>query len=213
MINLRFNNEKPWFEAHKPEYLREFFVPMKELAREVFGLVTSQYGDYGLVHKVSRIYKDARRLHGSAPYRDHMWFSIARPPEDFASSPVFWFELTPESWSYGLGYFQAKSMTMAKFRMRIDRNPEKLEALIAPLAKQDEFVLNGPEYTRKKSAPTPETAAWYNKKSFSLIHEQQNGPEIFSYKLKNRLAEGYLFLMPIYAYLITLDSDPDPAAG
>jgi len=208
MWNLRLNNQKPWFEAHKDEYLRDFLSPMKELGREVFERVTTAYGNHGFIHKVSRIYKDARRLRGDGPYRDHLWFSIERPSEEWTSTPVFWFELSPESWRYGLGYYQAKPETMAKLRARIDRNPGKFEKLIAPLAKQDEFVLDGPEYARKKAAPTPKTAEWYNKKSFSLIHNQQNGTELFSPELTNRLVTGYEFLMPLYDYLITLDFDP-----
>jgi len=208
MWNLRLNNQKPWFEAHKDEYLRDFLSPMKELGREVFERVTTAYGNHGFIHKVSRIYKDARRLRGDGPYRDHLWFSIERPSEEWTSTPVFWFELSPESWRYGLGYYQARPETMAKLRARIDRNPGNFEKLIAPLAKQDEFVLDGPEYARKKAAPTPKTAEWYNKKSFSLIHNQQNGTELFSPELTNRLVTGYEFLMPLYDYLITLDFDP-----
>jgi hypothetical protein len=71
-------------------------------------------------------------------------------------------------------------------------------------------VLGGEEYARKKEAPTPGTAAWYNKKSFSLIHIQEHGEELFSRELANRLIDGYKFLMPFYDYFITLDSDPEP---
>ena len=99
---------------------------------------------------------------------------------------------------------------MAKLRARIDRDPKIFEMLIAPLGKQDEFALEGPEYSRKKEAPTPETSAWYNKKSFSLIHNQPNGDELFSRELIGRIAEGFAFLMPFYDYFISLDSDPAP---
>lgn len=213
MWNLRLNNNKPWFEEHKDEYLREFLHPMKELADEVFGRITATCGEHGFIHKMSRIYKDARRLHGDDPYRDHLWFSIEKPSEEWTGTPVFWFELSPESYSYGLGYYQAKPETMAKLRARIDSNPRKFEKLIEPLAKQKEFVLEGPEYARKKEAPTPKTAMWYNKKSFSLIHNQQHGTELFSPKLTDRLADGFEFLMPLYDYFITLDSDPSPKEG
>ena len=99
---------------------------------------------------------------------------------------------------------------MAKFRARIDRDPKKFEKFIAPLEKQDEFILDGEEYKRKKDAPSPKTAAWYNKKSFSLYHSQPNGEELFSSELTERLVNGYKFLMPFYDYCVTLDSDPDP---
>jgi len=210
MWNLRFNNNKTWFTEHKDEYLRDFLDPMKALGQEVFGRIASDFSGHGFIHKVSRIYKDARRVRGGEPYRTNLWFSIERPSEVWTSTPVFWFELAPENWSYGLGYYQAMPETMAKLRARIDRDPKAFEKLVAPLGKQDEFALDGPEYSRKKQAPTPETAAWYNKKSFSLIHDHPNGDELFSPELVGRLVAGYSFLMPIYDYFITLDSDPAP---
>ena len=149
-------------------------------------------------------------MRGGEPYRTNLWFSIERPSEEWTSAPVFWFELAPESWSYGLGYYSARPETMAKLRARIDKNPKAFEKLVAPLDGQDEFALDGQDYARKKEAPTLKTAAWYNKKSFSLIHSQPNGEELFSPDLADRLAKGYAFLMPLYDYLITLDSDPAP---
>ncbi|MCL2562933.1 MAG: DUF2461 domain-containing protein [Oscillospiraceae bacterium] len=210
MWNLRLNNRKDWFEANKNVFKQEFQDPMKALGREVFERITADYGDHGFIHKTSRIYKDARRVRDGEPYRCNLWFSIERPGEAWTSVPVFWFELSPENWSYGLGYYQARPITMAKLRARIDRAPKKFEQFIAPLEKQDEFILDGDEYKRKKEAPSPETAAWYNRKSFSLIHQQQNGEELFSPELADRLVKGYQFLMPFYDYFITLDSDPDP---
>ena len=210
MWNLRFNNNKEWFEAHKDEFQRDFLDPMKALGQEVFARVSSDYGGRGFIHKVSRIYKDARRVRGGEPYRTNLWFSIERPSEEWTSTPVFWFELAPENWSYGLGYYQARPETMAKLRARIDHDPKKFEKLIAPLDAQDEFSLDGPEYSRRKEAPTPGTSAWYNRKSFSLIHNQVNGDELFSPELASRIVAGYAFLMPFYDYLITLDSDPVP---
>jgi len=91
-----------------------------------------------------------------------------------------------------------------------NRDPKKFEKIIAPLEKQDEFILDGEEYKRKKETPSPKTADWYNRKSFSLIHKQPNGEELYSSELADRLVSGYKFLMPFYDYFITLDSDPDP---
>ena len=210
MWNLRLNNNKPWFEAHKEDFQQDFNMPMKALGREVFERIAAYYSGHGFIHKVSRIYKDARRVRDGEPYRCNLWFSIEKPSEEWTSTPVFWFELSPNKWSYGLGYYQAKSLTMAKFRARIDRDPAKFEQLIAPLEKQDEFILEGDEYKRKKETPSLKTVAWYNKKSFSLIHRKQNNDELFSAELADRLVGGYQFLMPFYDYFITLDSDPNP---
>lgn len=69
MWGIRFNNEKGWFEAHKAEYLQYFYEPLKSLSREVYAAMCEAYPDLGLISKVSRIYRDARRLHGGAPTR------------------------------------------------------------------------------------------------------------------------------------------------
>jgi uncharacterized protein (TIGR02453 family) len=216
MWSLRFNNNKPWFEEHKPEFAEVFQTPMRALGREVFGRIDADFGERGFIHKVSRIYKDARRVRDGNPYRTNLWFSIERPVPDgveWTSTPVFWFELAPENWSYGLGYYSARAETMAKLRARIDKNPKAFEKLVAPLDKQSEFILDGAEYVRKKQAPTEKTAAWYNKKSFSLIHEQPHGSELFSAELADRIAAGFRFLMPFYDYFIALDSAPSPIKG
>ena len=210
MWNLRLNNNKAWFEANKNAFLQDFQTPMKALAQDVFEQITATYSNHGLAHKVSRIYKDARRIRDGEPYRCNLWFSIEKPSEEWTATPVFWFELSPESWRYGLGYYQAKPMTMAKFRARIDREPATFEKLIAPLAKQDEFSLEGDEYKRAKVGPTQKTSDWYNKKSIVLVHTQHNGNELYSRELVDRLVNGYKFLMPFYDYFIMLDSDPDP---
>lgn len=95
-----------------------------------------------------------------------------------------------------MGYYQARASTMVKFRAHLDKSPVRFEKLIAALEEQEKFVLDGDEYARKKEAPTPETATWYNKKSFSLIHHQPNGEALFSPALADRLVNGYQFLMP-----------------
>jgi len=210
MWNLRLNNHKTWFEANKESFKQDFQSPMKALGQEVFEGIVSEYGKYGFIHKVSRIYRDARRVRDGEPYRCNLWFSIEKPSEEWTSTPVFWFDLSPETWSYGLGYYQAKPMTMAKFRARIDNDPGRLEKLAKTLEKQDEFILDGEEYKRKKEASSGKLPKWYNKKSFSLIHTQKNGGELYLPELAGRLVKGYKFLMPFYDYFITLDSDPEP---
>ncbi|MCL2366947.1 MAG: DUF2461 domain-containing protein [Oscillospiraceae bacterium] len=210
MWNLRFNNNKEWFDAHKDDFVNDFQSPMKALGREVYEQVSADFEDHGFIHKVSRIYKDARRVRDGEPYRANLWFSIERPSEEWTSTPVFWFELAPERWSYGLGYYSAKAVTMAKLRARIDKSPKAFEKLVAPYAAQSEFALSGEDYKRRKESPTALTADWYNKKSISLISENPIGDELFSAELKCRIVAGYAFLMPLYDYFITLDSDPAP---
>jgi len=206
--DLRFNNNKAWFEAHKDEFKREVQAPMKQLCLDVFERVTAERKRGGFTYKLSRIYKDARRVHDGVFYRDNVWFSIEKLGDEDASYPGFWFEFSPDGWSYGMGYYMAKPETMAKLRARIDRDPKAFEKIVSFLSRQDEFSLDGPEYARKKIAPTEKTAAWYNKKSFSLYHQQPIVKELFSSSIIDRVVNGMLSLMPFYEFLLKLDSDP-----
>ena len=207
MWNIRFNNNKTWFEEHKDEFKRDFQQPMKELGQEVFAKFTADKNDYGFIHKLSRIHKDARRVKDGRPYKDSTWFSVEKPSAEESSGVLtFWFDLNPENWSYGLGYYEAKAATMAALRARIDENPQEFEKLIDLLNSQDEFKLDGEEYARKKQAPTAKTQEWYNKKSFSMIHFGQIGEELFSADLVDRIVSEYEFLMPFYDYFIAVET-------
>ncbi|MCL1913376.1 MAG: DUF2461 domain-containing protein [Eubacteriaceae bacterium] len=203
MWNIRLNNNKLWFDAHKDEFKSDFQDPMKELGQEVFAQISAGYPEREFIHKLSRIYKDARRVRDGNFYRDNLWFSVEKPSSKNQESNgvlTFWFDLNPEGWNYGLGYYAAKAATMEKLRARIDSNPKEFELLIDLLDSQDEFKLDGEEYVRVKQAPTPKTQEWYNKKSFSLIHYGKISDELFSADFANRLVGGYKFLMPFYDY-------------
>ncbi len=211
MWGIRFNNERSWFEAHKETYLTQFYRPMADLAGEMHDFLTRQRPEAGLICKVTRIYRDARRLHGRGPYKDGLWFSVEQPSQQWTARPCFWFELMPEGWSYGLGYYMAKPLTMAKLRARMDRAPGVMEELTERLQSQTEFQLRTEDYRRPRSAPSREILLpWYQAKSFSISHEAPLGEELFSREIVGRLQRGFSFLLPYYDYFVTLEADPDP---
>ena len=211
---IRFNNDRTWFQAHKEEYLRCLYEPTAALGEEVYDRFASKRPKLGLDLHISRIYRDARRLHGRGPYKDHLWWSLERPGEEpFSTRPVFWFELTPDGWSYGLGYYAATPLTMAKFRARLDRDPKPFEKLARAFNKQDLFVLEGEEYKRPKGQTTPLLSPWYNRKGLLLSRECSNGGVLFTPELPQVLVDGYSFLLPYYRYFISLEGDPDPRDG
>ena len=210
MWGIRFNNEKSWFEAHKSDYQTYFLNPMKELGGQVQEGLLDRFPKCGLNLKISRIYRDARRLFGRGPYKDHLWLSLFRWENESSGHPVFWFELAPDGWSYGMGFWDAQAVTMEKHRARIDRDPRPLLKLHNKLAKQEEFVLQGPEYKQPKPCAHPKLDAWYNKKSLDVGHTEPLSEILYGPELADRLVEGFSFLMPYYDYFSTLWADPDP---
>ena len=208
--DVRFYNDKQWFNERKQEFHDLIDAPLRQLAAEVSLTLAGECEKYGLEPHVSRIYRDARRLHGQGPLKDHLWFSLRKPCEYEPVKPVLWFELEPEGASWGMGYYQAPPATMARHRARLDKRPQDLAQLVRRLAKQEEFTLEGQYYARPKGQAAPPLDLWYNLRSFSLLHQETPGEGLFSPELPERLAEGFRFLLPFYAYFIGLEADPEP---
>ena len=91
MWGIRFNNERGWFLEHKDDYINTFLTPTRELGEQVYDAVLALLPDEPLMLKVSRIYRDARRLFGRGPYKDHLWFSLRRRNENEGAEPSFYF--------------------------------------------------------------------------------------------------------------------------
>ena len=207
MWGIRFNNERTWFEAHKETYLTHFYRPMTELGDEIYEFIRDKRPDYGLIRKVTRIYRDARRLHGRGPYKDHLWFTLIRGDDSaLGSYPALWFELTPDGWSCGMGFWCAKASLMECHRQEILRDPKPLLKLERALKRQDRFALEGPEYRRPKPCPEAELSAWFNKKSLSVSHEEGLCELLYTPQLADQLTQDFLFLKPYYDYFSALSA-------
>ena len=207
---IRFNNERSWFLAHKEEFQTVVDTPLKELAAEVTRRMQEEFPELGLELKVSRIYRDARRLYGRGPYKDHMWFSLRRPHDRDVSVPGFYFEIAPEYYSYGMGCYDPTPLTMAKLRARIDRDPAPLEELARCLEEDGRFKLEGRQYKRPKGDPGPVLYSWYNSKQIGFSSDHNCEGLLFRPELAEQVLDGFRFLVPCYRFLWDLAGDPPP---
>ena len=206
---VSFNNNREWFEAHRQEYRDYVEKPLRELSQQLLDAMNDEFPKEGFVQHVSRIYRDARRLHGRGPYKDHMWLVIARPGEEHLERPAFYFELAPDRYSYGFGYWDMKPETAAKLRARIDRDPRPLETLARRL-NRSKFTLYGEEYKRPKGDVGKLLNPWYNRKCVGASFEENCEGILFAPELYGELFEAFKFLMPYYRYFDSLAGDPPP---
>lgn len=207
---ISFNNERSWFLEHKQEFLDHVDTPVKELAREVTARMVEKYPKLGLECKVSRIYRDARRLHGRGPYKDHIWFTLRRPGVSEGATPCFYFEISPQCYSMGVGCYDATPLTMAKLRARIDRDPKPLERIVRKLNKRPEFQLYGQPYKRPKGDPGTLLFPWYNRRQVGVSADYNCEGVLFTPELADQVTEAFCFLEPLYSYLRELPGDPVP---
>ncbi len=197
---IRFNNERTWFMEHKEDYLNYLQRPTAELAREVQERFLEKFPKEPVNLHVSRIYRDARRLKGRGPYKDYLWFSL-RIEHGFESRhPELWFDINPEGWTCGLGFWGARPSMMAAMRKDMDEHPDRMRKLVRAFNRQSDFVLGGEDYKRPKIDPSHELAAWYNKKTINLSRSGQIDDTACSHELADIIVEGFTFLKPYYDY-------------
>ena len=200
--NLRFNNERGWFQEHKEEFLALVDRPTRALAAQLAEEMTEAFPKLGLELKVSRIYRDARRLFGRGPYKDHLWFSLRKPGENDGAIPCFWFEVAPEHYGYGMGCWEMSPATLAKLRARIDR--------ARAVKRRGEFRMDGQMYKRPKGDPGPLLFPWYNSRQISFACECNCEDLFFRPELAGQVLEGWKSLVPQYRFLCSLPGDPEP---
>ena len=195
--DLAFHNERPWFQEHREQFLRVLKEPFDALARETLDRMQEAFPEETWQLHVSRIYRDARRLFGRGPYKDHLWFTVWDGVGRH-DSPAFWFQISAASWGYGMGYYDASSAQMESYRQYIlDHRPE-METLARRLRRQSVFTLEGESFKRPKGDAGELLNPWYNKKWVGILAEHDFGGDLFSPELPRILAEGYAFLLPYY---------------
>lgn len=199
--DLTFHNERPWFQEHKEQYLRVLHVPFHALAEDTAAVMVREYPLFNFSLHVSRIYRDARRLFGRGPYKDHLWFTIKNGDERQTEGPTFWFELSASTFSYGLGFFDVTPAEMEAFRNRIDANPAQFERLASQAMKMRGFKVIGPEYKKPKKDLGPVINPWYNRRKVGLECVKNFDPALLGSDLTATLTHAFQRLMPLYEYL------------
>ena len=198
---LAFNNERPWFLAHKDEFEQVLNLPFKALAADTMELMESRFPGRDLRLHVSRIYRDARRLFGRGPYKDHLWFSI-KSSEALLEGPMFWFEIGAADYSYGMGFYSATADQMSAFRRSVDANPARFRRIAQELMSDGRFTVTGEEYAKSKGSHDEVIDLWYNRKRIGLEVSRDFGGEALTPELPRLLADAYAKLMPMYDFFV-----------
>ena len=203
---LSMNNDRTWFNAHRDDYEAHLNQPFRALAADTLSIMQARYPDLEFQTHISRIWRDARRLFGRGPFKDHLWFSMhsgaGRP-----SGPMFWFELGGMGWSNGMGIWEDAADVASAFRARVDGDPARFEGLVKAIAARGPYTLWGEAYKRPKGDRGEIINPWYNRKHFSVGWERGYGGPLYTDALPQLLADDFTFLMPMYRFLSEVYND------
>lgn len=206
---VRQENSKDWFDEHREVYDTTLVAPFRALV-EALSLtmlpIDDQFETRPAIGKtLSRIHRDTRFSHDKSRYRSQMWLTFKRPQKDWTDAPVYFFEIGPDFWRYGLGYYCATRATMELFRQTLRDNPQGFLSVAACL--NPTFSLEGESYKRPLiKDQQAELANWYNRKSFAAMTTRQDMDALFSAELVETLAQGFGQLEPLYRYLMGIES-------
>lgn len=199
---LSFHNERPWFLEHKEQFERCLNEPFKALAAETAERMRERFPQREWRVHCSRIYRDARRLFGRGPYKDHLWFVIAADEGRRDDGPAFWFEIGAAAYSYGVGFFEAPPATMEVFRKMVDANPARFARLAEEAAHMRGLRILGPEYKRPKGSWDRPISDWYNRRYLAVEFAHDFGGDLLTPELPEKLARAFARLTPLYEFLL-----------
>jgi uncharacterized protein (TIGR02453 family) len=194
---IRMNNDRDWFLAHKKDYVNYLYEPMKALGKDLFLPFLDRPGN---LLKVSRIYRDAR-MHHDRPYKESLWICIRRDVEWWAENPCLYFEICPDSVSYGFILWRPRPSTMEQFRQHIAREPEKFQKLIRKTQKDTGIPITAQCYKRPKDTPREDLTPFYSwKTGIACVVEEPISEAVFGPELGKRAGEFLEKLIPLYEY-------------
>ncbi len=204
---LKVNNSKAWFQAHRADYEEYVLQPLRDLVTDLgdFMLDIDPYFEItpSVNKTISRIYRDTRFSKDKSPFRSTVWFTFKNQKKDWTTHVCgYFFELSVDSYRYGMGFYNAAPSITSRFREMIDENPKEFLRAISFFAKQKTFVLEGEKYKRIiDKTKSDEIQNWYQRKNMYLVCNRNIDDTLFSSKLVDDLASGFNLIAPFYHYL------------
>lgn len=144
--DLSANNNRDWFNAHKPRYQtahKEFKAFANALLDEV-----SHHDEIEHL-KLFRIYRDVRFSKDKTPYKPHFSGGMVRATKWRRGG--YYFQLSPGGSFAGGGFWAPNSNDLKRIRTEIDHHPEEMRAVLRHPAVKHNF--SGLEGDQVKTAP------------------------------------------------------------
>jgi uncharacterized protein (TIGR02453 family) len=205
-LQLRENNNKQWFHEHREEYLKYIQQPLKDLVGEMGPMMLSIDSQLDITPRraISRINRDIRYTRDKSPYRANMWISFKRLSLDWKVQPVYFFEIFPEYYRYGMGYYNVPKEVMDKIRSMINERKQKFMKIHRLYKGQDAFTMEGIQYKRIINKELPEDLNdWYQRKELYFVCNRMDDL-VYKPELIDVMYNDFKLIEPIYHFLMDL---------
>lgn len=206
LVENRLHDSKAWFEAHREDYNRLVLEPLRGLVREMTPVMLTM--DPLLITQpavgktISRIFRDTRFSRDKSAFREHLWISFSRgKAERYQPVPELYFDLSPDGYSYGCGWYCPGTQLMETLRRLILEKDKTALAAVRAAARQEHFRMEGEEYKRKKHPDAPaELRPWLNRRELYFSHRGSDPEFLYAPDLGEWVAQELLVMKPVYDF-------------
>lgn len=205
-LDIRFHNETSYYKAHEQEFqtfVKEpFYAFIDELAETM--LAISPEFDVRPTKCLARLHRDTRFTNDKSPYRDHLWLTFHRMAEPKDTAAMYWFELSPETVEWGLGFWGRNRPAMDALRRRMTEKPrEVLTALRQSGVPDKDLLVLGERYQRMKPPDGMAAALAMLYPAKDLYIKRDNVPVSLCYQreIAELVKKDFIRLKPMYKLL------------
>ena len=216
LIENRLMNSKPYYDEHKADIKRLVQQPMAELIEEVSDAMREIDPLFVLVPSkmISRVRRDTRYTRDKSLYRDHAWCTFGRPKGEHASRPCYYFEVMPQSWGYGSGYYKATPGELAILREFVLREDKRFLEAYQAVRESPKFSLYGEEFKRSKFPDAREEyQPWLNKKNIGLSFDCYDFKPLFDGSFVRQMLKDMRAIAPFYHFLCAVHESAEGGAA
>lgn len=202
----RFRNSKDFYEEHKEEIKKGVIIPLQQIGAILSDDMIKLDDKMNLIPSkmTSRIRRDTRFSKDKTLYREHAWVWFRRPKSSWENTPCMWFEVTPEGYDYGIGYYCTTPTLMQAYRDEILEHPQTFRKAVKSAEKAG-FYCYGDSYKKDKPGDVPQDLRkYYQLKNMTFWKQKSDISILASDKIIGELRENYRALHPMYNFLISV---------
>lgn len=214
LSQLRANNSRDWFQAHRSDYesyflepARQFVTALGELLKQLAPDVHAEPRVFGSIFAINR---DTRFSADKTPYKAHLdlWFWQGGRPGSNRERPGYFLRLSPESLIVGAGMhsFSADGV-LERYREAVldDARGQRLQDAAERVGQQH---IRGRTYKRPLSSLAPKDhprSDWLRHSGLSAETEFQPAPEpLFTPQAADWCFDQLRAFEPIQGWLVDL---------
>lgn len=205
-LGLRFHNDATYFNAHRGDYEAYVKEPFFQFIRAMAPALEMISDDFELRPEkcLARIRRDTRFTKDKTPYRDHLWLLFKRSGESRDETVMYWFELSPDTVNWGLGFWGENRPAMNALRTMIVQKPSKVSDAFQQAKIPDQTFEIGGEIYRKLRIPDgvpEELREVYPHKSLYISRLGISLSDAYSPRIVDLCGRDLVRLKPLYLLL------------